>query len=157
MKRKLFFLLVLTCSNISAIWAQEMIRNLGFEKMDITGNPISWGQLNSKEKYTMRLDNKVAHSGQCSFLIAINDATGDRGYAMLTSGIIADNLSDKNKIKINAYIKTDNFEDGTATIGLQLNTEDRVIKEVNSFEQNPSGTTDWTLHTIELPISPGSG
>lgn len=153
MKQKLFLLFLLTCLTISGISAQVMIRNLDFEQIDVSGHPVSWGQLNSEEKYTMRLDNKVAHSGQCSFLIEINDTTPDRGYAMLTSGIIANNLNTRNKIKINAYIKTENFKDGIATIGLQLNDEDRVIKEVNSLNKNPSGTTDWTLHTLELPIS----
>jgi hypothetical protein len=134
--------------------SQKIMRNLGFEYQDARDQMISWVIQNSNGKYIIKADS-VAHSGNSSvFVTPISDTATNRGEVVCFSGVKAPNLSFFRKVKVSAYIKTENLTDGKATIGVQLNNEkgwidDRFVDD----KEIPTGTTDWRKYTVEIPLT----
>ncbi|WP_270087405.1 hypothetical protein [Sphingobacterium sp. SYP-B4668] len=151
---KIYFILaILVTGNLSCI-GQEIVRNLGFEQLDPNGRLIGWEFGNTKQKYQMKLDTAISHTGRCSFSIEMpSDTVLDRGIAGASSIFIASSLKSKKNIKIAAYIKTENLVDGVAAVGMRLNGENGPIHELNSNDQSPKGTSDWKMVEIELPLT----
>lgn len=150
--RRIF--LILSCLSVGSLKAQQVTRNLGFEYLNVKGYISSWDTDSGKDKYILKLDTTVAHSGKCSFYVASGKDSSNRGNVGATSYIISPNLSTKRILRITAYVKTRNLSDGVASIGMQLNGANSALRVTNSNGQSKPGTENWKMHVIELPITP---
>jgi hypothetical protein len=137
-------------------YSQRVIRNFGFEDLDANQQLISWNWnfTNSKEQYVVTVDTSLAHTGKCAFSIALKPgATEDRGMVGFWSTLKFPDLHTAKKVRISAYIKTENLANGTASIGLQLIGVKGTIDRKESDEQSVKGSSGWTKHTIEVPLT----
>lgn len=152
--KKVLLLIVMACFYAGIVHGQKVVRNFGFEDIDSKGNILSWEPGNTKSNFVIKIDTTVARSGKRSFFIEAADTTKDRGAAGAGTSVFASNMGTKRIVRISAYIKTENLQDGMASIGLQLNGDNGSIRELNSNGQSPAGTANWKQHIIELRITP---
>lgn len=150
MKKSKLLLISLLYLITNTLYAQEVIRNFGFEQIDSKGNMIGWELWNPNKQYAMHLDTTIAHSGKCSFVLETPSNTPNRGSAAATMHLIVPNIKSKNMVKVKAYIKANNLQDGFVAIGIQLHGKNGVVTEQNSTLQSSLGTTDWTEHKLEV-------
>ncbi|GAB3357758.1 hypothetical protein GCM10027566_21920 [Arachidicoccus ginsenosidivorans] len=154
MKAKFINLIIFVLVLIPTINAQKVIRNLGFEDLDVVGRLISWEIRNPNNTYQIKIDTTQSHTGKVSLLLQSSIPNAQkRGAANAFSLIKAPNLNQKSSIKITGFIKTEEIEDGTAFIGLQLNGAKGTLTEVNTENKNIRGNTPWTEYSIESPIN----
>ncbi|MGX5820700.1 hypothetical protein ACWKWU_21070 [Chitinophaga lutea] len=131
---------------------QRILRNLSFEYIATDGGVPSWEFGNSKRQYQINIDTTQAHTGACSMLVEpLRDAEADRGKAGGFSTVMGDGLFARRKVRISAYIKTENLAGGEALLGLELHGEQGSIAQAGS--KSPQGTTEWTKYTVELPLT----
>lgn len=133
---------------------QRVVRNLGFEELDVNQQLVSWKLFNNKERYLIILDTSFTHTGKCAVSIAsMPDATGDRGAAGFTSVLKFPDLNTRQKVRITAYVNTENLADGTASIAVQLDGAKGPIDMGSTDEQSAKGSSGWTKHSIEVPLT----
>jgi len=137
------------------IHAQEIVRNLGFEQIDPKGQILSWTPGNTKQQYITRLDTLNYHSGKCSFLIeSIPNAGPELGVGGAENIIFSPLLKSTKTVKISGYIKTENITDGFAGMAIRLNGDISTIAQADSGNGSKTGTNDWSLIEVELPLTP---
>lgn len=135
---------------------ENVILNYDFQYIDVYGRPVSWYPQNTKRQYLIvkakRVD--VDTLNICMSITPKPNANEDRGVGLMNTGIVAKQLfKDKKKVTIKAKIKTENINDGIASIWMQLNGDKVIIADKNCDAQSPKGTTDWTEYSIELPLT----
>lgn len=150
----IFLILCFILGFLSKSSSQKVIRNLDFEDLDVVGRLVSWEIRNPNNTFQIEIDTTHSYSGKVSILFQsqITDST-KRGAANAFSLIKAPNLNQKSSIKVTGFIKTENMEDGTAFIGLQLNGAKGILKEVNTELNNLRGTNSWREYSIESIIN----
>jgi len=135
---------------------QHVVRNLGFEDLDAKGNLLCWDPRNSTGNYVLNLDTSMAHTGQCSFFIRpSSDTVSNRGMGGCTSIIKGYNLETNRVVRISAYIKTENLQNGVAALVVQFGSDKGSMGDYNSNDQSLTGTTGWTKHTVNVRLLPG--
>lgn len=136
--------------------AQNVIRNFSFENVDCNNQPIGWRpQVTRPNAYLIKLNPGGGHEGNCAVSIASNSTyTGEKAVALFNTMIWGNGLAEKDSIKVSAYIKTRNVEEGVASIWMQLNGNGKIIRDINIDKTGISGNTDWTRVEIALPLSP---
>ncbi|WP_018627658.1 energy transducer TonB family protein [Niabella aurantiaca] len=131
----------------------EIIRNYGFEYFDAQFKIVSWVPQNTKNGYII-VPTPSARSGIVSLLImSKRNIEGERGSGLFNTIITKNVLDGKKKVTISAYIKTENLEDGAASLWMQLNGKTGIISDKNSDDKTARGNSDWTKYTIELPLT----
>lgn len=134
--------------------AQRIVRNFGFEDLDVNLQFVSWKLFNNKQQYVIIVDTSSTHTGKCAILIASKpDADKDRGMAGFISVLKFPGLNTRKKIRIMAYVKTENLANGTASIGVQLDGPKGPIDIKSTDEQSVKGSSGWTKHVIEVPLT----
>jgi len=132
------------------ISGQQVIRNLDFEDLDVVGRLVSWEIRNPNNSFQIQIDTTQSYSGNVSILLESNILDSKRrGAANAFSIIKSPNLNQRSSIKVTGYMKTEDLEDGTAFIGLQMNGAKGIVSEVNTAQKNIKGNTPWTEYSIE--------
>lgn len=154
MKKFLFTCLPLILFSLN-VNSQEIVRNLGFEQIGPNGQILVWEAGNTKQQFQINLDTTVFHSGKVSFSVeSIPNAATDLGVAGAQSIIFSPIFRSKRKVKVSAYIKTENVTDGVAGLALRLNGQNNIVAQADTGNDSKKGTNDWSLIEIELPLTP---
>lgn len=125
--------------------------NFGFEK-DIKGTPLpkNWFQWGTPD-YVLRVDSTEKHGGKYSLLIEPTEDIVQKSFGCVAIGIPADYEGEE--IEVKAYIKMQNVE---KPIGLMLRIdgppENPSLGFDNMMHKNITGTKDWTLYSVKLPL-----
>lgn len=147
-----FLPLITLFLNVSA---QEIVRNLGFEQIDPKGQILAWIPGNTKQQYNISLDTSNFHTGKASFLVeSIPNAGPDLGVGGAENIIFSPIFKSKKTVKISGYIKTENITDGFAGMAIRLNGNNTVIAQADTGPDSKTGTNDWSLIEVELPLTP---
>jgi len=147
-----FLPLITLFLNVSA---QEIVRNLGFEQIDPKGQILAWIPGNTKQQYNISLDTSNFHTGKASFLVeSIPNAGPDLGVGGAENIIFSPIFKSKKNVKISGYIKTENITDGFAGMAIRLNGNNTVIAQADTGPDSKTGTNDWSLIEVELPLTP---
>ena len=145
MSKKIFFLsytLILTFFSYS----QESNKlNLGFEEND-NNFPKEWNVFGNND-YQVYLDTLNSYSGKYSAVI--QNTNIDNGFKALSLKLPY-NYQGKT-LRLSGYIKTENISDGYA--GLWIRIDPEIVFE-NMSDKGISGTNDWKLYQIDVPLNP---
>jgi hypothetical protein len=134
--------------------SQQVVRNLGFEQLDTKNNILSWLIGNTKQQYQIKLDTVIFHSGSVSVSMETPPKFAvDRGFAGVESIMFSPAFKTGKKVKISAYVKTQNMTQGFAGLAMRIHDANKEIGYVDSGNQGKSGNTDWSLCEIEIPLS----
>jgi len=133
----------------------KIVRNYSFEYFDCFYQPIGWRrQITKPNSYLIKIGTKDVQAGDVAISIASNPSyTGEKGIALFNTGVLGDVLKGKDSIKVSAYIKTREVTDGVASIWMQLNGLNKIIRDINFDKTGLSGNTNWTKVEIALPLS----
>ncbi|MGE9314223.1 hypothetical protein ACLOAU_21390 [Niabella sp. CJ426] len=153
MKKKITTIAIILFAALPAL-SQKVIRNYSFEDIDALYRPIGWSPQSSDKKYSFVLDTSVAKAGKISIRITLQPNTvPDKNIGLCNTILLNSFFKDNHKITISAYVKTDGLTIGGASIWMQLNGSRSIISDKNSDKNASRGTTEWTKHTIELPLT----
>lgn len=153
--KKLLFTFLTLITFVLNLYSQEVIRNLGFEQIGPNGQILSWQAGNTKQQFQIKLDTVVFHSGKVSFSVeSIPNAGTDLGVAGAESIIFSPIFKSKRTVKVSAYIKTENITEGVAGLAIRLNGKNNIIAQTDTGNDSKSGTNDWSLIEVELPLTP---
>ncbi|PZP49111.1 MAG: hypothetical protein DI598_08595 [Pseudopedobacter saltans] len=131
-------------------WAnsQKIVRNFGFEYIDVKSQVISWDFVNTKKEYNIDVDSSTAHSGKLSLSIKPKtDSSKDNGAALLLTKLLYVTVRANQKVRITAYAKSEKMTNGAAYIAVQLNGTTKVIDFKKS---QPITKNDWELYSVEI-------
>lgn len=153
MKKQIFATLLLVIVALTAR-SQQVIRNLGFEQVGPRGQILSWDTGDTKKQYIIKLDTAVFHKGRTSISIeSLPNWISENGVAGAESIIFTTAFRLKRTVKISAFIKTETMTDGVAGIAMRISGKEKVLAFTDSGKDSKTGTNDWSLCEIELPLT----
>lgn len=115
--------------------------NFGFEKNQ-TGSKLSDGWFKWGES-DLSIDSVNIHSGNFS-----GKVLGGNSFGVIAYRVPAQYRG--SKIRLEAFMKTKDVQQGFAGILLRIDNEDGALKFDNMESQNITGTNDWKKYSIEL-------
>ncbi len=153
--RKLSLICVLTCIGLCAM---AQLKNPGFElgRDTLPSLPQNWS-IGIVAGYTVNLDGHTAYAGKSSLKINGKDTLSLKTVITFAQKIDYE-VAGVKRIKLTAYIKTNNAK-GTAAIFCRVfDGNDKRIAFQNSEMQKISitGTTDWKKYTLLVTLPPGT-
>lgn len=143
------FLLFFFCKCTTSVsYSDES--NLGFE-LTSSSKPLKW-TLNSNsanKEYFNFLDSSNRKAGKYSLCISKNDSLPN-GFEFFTNSVPA--VLYGKKIKLSAYIKTQNVSEGYGGIWIRVEgTNGSIISFDNMNDNGVVGTSDWHKVSITVP------
>lgn len=126
--------------------------NFGFEKItNMEPLPNHWFQWGGHD-FVLRIDSVEKHSGKYSIRIEPTEDIKEKSFGCVAYSIPA--VYDGKTIEVKAYIKMENAD---RPIGLLLRIDgsdkNKSLEFDNMRKENISGTKDWTLYSVKLPLS----
>ncbi|WP_223788719.1 S41 family peptidase [Marinicella meishanensis] len=145
---KLLILLLLLVPQLAQSTDYQVIQKfLNFEEIE-DGRPFGWNDFGSAD-YQIGVDAEIKYSGNHSAVIAYQ---GDQPNFKAWSYELPANYNGE-KIKLSAYVKTENVTDGFAGLWLRL---DPQVDFNNMNERGITGTNEWQKYEIELNYVPSA-
>lgn len=125
--------------------------NFGFEKTNnMETLPKSWFQWGTKD-YVFRIDSTEKHSGKYSLKIEPTEDIKEKSFGCVAYSIPP--IYKGKTIEVKAYIKIENAD---KPIGLLLRIDgpekNKSLEFDNMQREKISGTKDWTLYSVKLPL-----
>jgi hypothetical protein len=116
----------------------------------VAGMPIGWIRTpaGNAERYSMRVDSAVKHSGNTSATVKFLCGDPD-GFGSLAQSIAADEYLGK-RIRLSGWLKTENAAD--AGLWMRLDGDRRTLGFDNMMPRAVKGTTDWKRYEVVLDV-----
>jgi C-terminal processing protease CtpA/Prc len=120
---------------------------LNFENQRVAGTPLGWS---GGPPGTLFADSDVTHGGKWAARVERTATSGEGGSA-LTRGIPLE-VSGK-RIELRGFLRTEDVS-GWAGLWIRVDGETGMLAIDNMRARQLNGTTDWTEHSVSLPLNP---
>lgn len=131
--------------------------NLDFEDTFLLGKelkPKLWRYYVLDPNIFVTVDNDVFYSGKTSLKIERKPGTKKAVAFRVTSYIPSGAVKGKT-LEVTAFIKTDNVENGQASLRVRVDGKNWRILENDEMENHgATGTTPWNQYTLEMQVPP---
>jgi len=140
--------LIIVCFLAITLFGQtneKVSRNLDFEIIE-NSKAVGWKDF-GKGDYIIKIDTSISQNGKNSGSIEFKEGTPNfKAWAYTIPAIYQGK-----KVKLTAYIKTENVSDGYAGLWMRI---DPSLGFDNMNNRGIIGTTDWKKYEIELDLNP---
>ena len=137
-----YFFFFISCQ----INEKNNIYNFGFERYDkVSYKPLDW--IDCGKGSDISIDSSTVFEGNYSLKVEKSDVSGFGCYAYTIPVSF-----EGNEIKLTAFLKLQNVNNGFAGISLQIDGDEGVLEHDNMMDQNLHGTSDWGKYTINLKL-----
>ncbi|NML67156.1 peptidase S41 [Hymenobacter sp. RP-2-7] len=126
--------------------------NLDFEQVNPrTHRPLGW-TAPTQNGYLMAADSVTRHGGRYALRLQSPSAVRKAGEFGVATWQLPANFWGK-RITLTGFLKTDQVQNGFASMWLRVNNDEGTIAFDNMANQQVQGTTDWTEYSITLPLA----